>query len=829
MQDQRISLYIYALLEKLYMLEREAEVYVVGTNDNNVCIQIEGKRMYLRLCDRLLLPDKFHVACTKNFSLSPLVYKMATFQCASGNLIAASFQCDGVTQCRDGDDEDDCPLQFVHHINRVHDTGVSCSPLALYYHKKHCLCPSLYITCGDGRCIPQDALCNGYTDCSDGWDEVLCIYYTRAIHLLPKQTKLSKSEMRGRCTDGKGSFHIENHCFLDMDDKGKISDCTDGSHLQSCHNVGCPTAFKCNTDSYCIPVRKVCDGVIDCGLGEDEVGCEDLVCNGMLQCRESGICIPPWEVCDGVAHCSRFIEDEAYCFSCPSGMRCHGNAAVVLDNYSSEGNQLEDDSFLPIKSLSCNNADTLQIIMNTSTITHLILLNVSSADINSEILQLILYVMDKLAILDTSHNSIAILKSQKYHIPLRILDLSFNILSKLQSFGFKHYSDLMILILHHNPLTVIARWAFEGLKSLQAIDLTFTSLKLIFVSDLPRYSPALRAMESDHRSFCCVMDFISDCLPKTDSFSSCENLLSSNLYRGIFTFQAICTLIANLAVIVFKSRLNKQETLQMINLTVANLLMSLYLCLLTAVDIYYRGHFSDVYIDWVNMIICQIMAAISFISSELSLFFIMLMSCIRAYVIHNVWKKPCKRTIWLVSISIWISWAVYVLVLFMVLNHLNVYVENNICILVFFIDVNKSMITYIHSLLFVVINIIIVLTIIISYTIISWNIFNNSKKCIKALSKQKQHERRKKDLHFATKLFAILLFSLSCWIPVIVSVLLATLGLHLPDDLAVWMALLVIPINASFCPIMFGLLPMIRDACSTKAKPDTTLKMADIN
>ena len=44
------------------------------------------------------------------------------------------------------------------------------------------------------------------------------------------------------------------------------------------------------------------------------------------------------------------------------------------------------------------------------------------------------------------------------------------------------------------------------------------------------------------------------------------------------------------------------------------------------------------------------------------------------------------------------------------------------------------------------------------------------------------------------------------------SILLAVLDFTLPDDLAVWMALLVIPINASFCPIMFGLVPMIRDA-----------------
>ena len=87
------------------------------------------------------------------------------------------------------------------------------------------------------------------------------------------------------------------------------------------------------------------------------------------------------------------------------------------------------------------------------------------------------------------------------------------------------------------------------------------------------------------------------------------------------------------------------------------------------------------------------------------------------------------------------------------------------------------------------------------------------------MSEQKQEERRKKDLHFAVKLFVILFCSLSCWIPMIVSVLLAVLGVYLPDNLAVWMALLVIPINASFCPVMFGLLPMLREACMSRCKP----------
>ena len=68
--------------------------------------------------------------------------------------------------------------------------------------------------------------------------------------------------------------------------------------------------------SYCIPSRKVCDGVIDCPVGDDEAMCTNLRCPGHMRCYGVNYCVPPHEICDGIGHCLQ-QESEKYCQVCP--------------------------------------------------------------------------------------------------------------------------------------------------------------------------------------------------------------------------------------------------------------------------------------------------------------------------------------------------------------------------------------------------------------------------------------------------------------------------------------------------------------------------------
>lgn len=46
-------------------------------------------------------------------------------------------------------------------------------------------------------------------------------------------------------------------------------------------DVECPGMFHC-PGSYCVPYRKLCDGVRDCPQGHDEVDCQQYTCPGEL-------------------------------------------------------------------------------------------------------------------------------------------------------------------------------------------------------------------------------------------------------------------------------------------------------------------------------------------------------------------------------------------------------------------------------------------------------------------------------------------------------------------------------------------------------------------
>ena len=118
------------------------------------------------------LPKLLHIFCVMDsFPGETLTYNMISIYICNRTdvIISGSFLCDGVMQCEYGDDEINCTSHNV--------LATDCSPFSLQMHKDtECFkCPEFYIACGNGDCVPQDALCNRFSDCEDGWDEQICV------------------------------------------------------------------------------------------------------------------------------------------------------------------------------------------------------------------------------------------------------------------------------------------------------------------------------------------------------------------------------------------------------------------------------------------------------------------------------------------------------------------------------------------------------------------------------------------------------------------------------------------------------------------------------
>ena len=752
--------------------------------------------------DTRRLPESVHVLCTKSIPAEVVMYNMiSTYTCsATGVIIAASFHCDGIIQCEDGDDEINCTSHNVHTTD--------CSPFSLQMHKDtNCLkCPEFYTACGNGTCVPQDALCNGVNDCEDGWDEQICIFIRSKLSF---DTKPKSNVTSNRCKDNS-LYDADYHCIFELDERNNMLHCSDGSHLLSpCETSGCPRAFKCRLLSYCIPVRQVCDGVSDCPTGEDELNCDRLQCTGLFQCKQSSTCLPPWDICDGTVHCKDFLDDEIYCAPCPQGMLCHGNAAVCAHSIDDDMHMVTVRSQSWVKVVHCHHKRYLRVLSAAKwhTLTYL---NIQHSEIPHLDFDLLFPNMKALSYLNAAFNRIGFIRSQLV-IPLKIINLSNNIIAVLRAFGLSRFPDLITLVIHHNEISVIQRWAFFGLKSLVSVDITHNPLEIHEVSDLPQASLLLEHFQSDILATCCLLSHVPHCTPRSSLFSSCENLLHLIAHRVLITGQAVFTLIANSAVFIFRHKLNKREKSQMIQLTASNLLMSVYLMLMAGVDVYYRNRFASIAVSWSYLSLCKIAASASFIAAEVSLALLLFIFILRAYSVHKVWNTITSRFRALVCFAIWAVWVVYTSAVSGMLTSSGIPLESNICMLVYFRDATRHRLVLVHSIIYVTANMLKVISLIISYGFIACSVLCKNP-AIHTVSAKRVNRKRT----LATKLFIMFFFSACCWIPMISSVILGLLGVHLPSNVPVWMAIIVVPINASFCPIMYCLVPMLVNGLTKK-------------
>ncbi|XP_072013062.1 uncharacterized protein [Amphiura filiformis] len=225
--------------------------------------------------------------------------------CLSGERICAAIGC-----LPPPDGAENCEPEYIDG---------ECCPS--YEHCEAGPCTWAEFQCDNGVCVPITDVCDGHNDCIDFSDERNCNGSTCYPH------------------EYECEFPSYRKCIDNEEVCDGYSDCADAADEVGCSGTCDSTEFQCD-NGVCIWRWFICDGENDCGDLSDENNCDGRTCESTdFQC-DNGVCIWDWFICDGDDDCGD-LSDERNCscssdsYECeyPYSRKCIGNEEVC-DGYS---------------------------------------------------------------------------------------------------------------------------------------------------------------------------------------------------------------------------------------------------------------------------------------------------------------------------------------------------------------------------------------------------------------------------------------------------------------------------------------------------------------
>ncbi|XP_069868400.1 relaxin receptor 1 isoform X5 [Dipodomys merriami] len=391
------------------------------------------------------------------------------------------------------------------------------------------------------------------------------------------------------------------------------------------------------------------------------------------------------------------------------------------------------------------------------------------------------------------------------HMPrLHWLDFEGNHIHTLRNLTFNSCSNLTVLVMRKNKINNLNENTFAHLQKLDEL-----SLEGIEISNIQQrmFMPLRNLSHIYFKKFqyCGYAPHVRSCKPNTDGISSLENLLASIIQRVFVWVVSAVTCFGNIFVICMRPYIrseNKLHAMSIISLCCADCLMGVYLFVIGAFDIKFRGEYNKHAQLWMESSPCQLMGSLAILSTEVSVLLLTFLTlekyiCI-VYPFRCLRPRKCRTITVLILI-----WIIGFIVAFIPLSNKeffkNYYGTNGVCFPLHSED-TESIGAQIYSVaIFLGINLAAFLIIVFSYGSMFYSVHQS------AITATEIRNQIKKEMILAKRFFFIVFTDALCWIPIFILKFLSLLQVEIPGTITSWVVIFVLPINSALNPILYTL------------------------
>ncbi len=340
----------------------------------------------------------------------------------------------------------------------------------------------------------------------------------------------------------------------------------------------------------------------------------------------------------------------------------------------------------------------------------------------------------------------------------------------------------------------------------------------------------------DHR-LCCFFQWVNNCVVLNEQpvLFQCGSLMQNKFLRAFMWLFGLSAMSGNLFVIFWRLRAKPDSKIQLNqaifagNLAVSDLFMAIYMLLLATADVYYGDEFYKFSDDWRLSISCRIANGLVLLSSETSLFLLMLITLDRflGLVFPFSTHQFTKFSTIIAVVAVWcITLPMSILASTFADPESNVYELSDVCIglpltmrpasyeiksdnvgddttdVVFEIPSSEGSkkSRYFSLVIFLGINFFLTILIIVFYVTIYVSV-------IKSRREAQESPRIKEELVIASRMTALVMTNCMCWLPVIILGILSQSEYILVSlDVYVWAVVFILPINASINPYLYTII-----------------------